>query len=87
MKKSKNVYCALMRMLHSHFNNNEISYLHEKCLRLAYNDKRFSYEELLQKDRSVYIYQKNIPKLAIEMFKTKIALALEKIKDSFCGIK
>ena len=43
--------------------------LHERCLRLMYNDKYSSFEELMVKDKSLSIHHKNIHALAIEMFK------------------
>ena len=36
-------YCALIWMCHSHENNNKINRLHERCLRIIYNDKRSSF--------------------------------------------
>ena len=47
-------YCPRLSMLHSRCNNNKIKHLHERCLRLTYCDKTSSYEELLQKDGSLY---------------------------------
>ena len=70
-------------MLHSRQNNTIIKQLHEKCLRLVFNDKLSSYEELLVKDGSVSIHQKNIQALAIEMFKIKKGLSPEIISDIF----
>ena len=61
-------YVPLIWMLHSRKKNNKIKYLPERCLRLIYNDKRSSYENLLEKDNSVSIHNKNIQALAIEMF-------------------
>ena len=62
---------ALTWKLHSRKNNNKIKYLHERCLRLIYSDKKSSYENLLEKDNLVSIHHKNIQALAIEMFKVK----------------
>ena len=39
-------YCPLIWMLHSGSNNSKIKHLHERCLRLIYNDKQSSYESL-----------------------------------------
>ena len=64
-------YCPLIWMLHSRSNNNKIKHLHERCLRLIYNDKQSSYEELLIKDGTVSIHHRNIQTLATEMFKVK----------------
>ena len=68
-------YCPLTWMFHSRKLNNKINRLHERCLRLIYSDRGSSYEELVDKDNSVPIYQKNLQKLAIEMFKTYTGMA------------
>ena len=47
--------------------NNEINRLHERCLRLVYNNKKLPFENLLDKDISVSIHHKNLRSLAIEM--------------------
>ena len=57
-------------MLRSIKLNNKINRLHKRCLRLIYNDRISSYEELSDKDNSVLIHQKNLQKLAIEIFET-----------------
>ena len=64
-------YFLLVRMLHSRRNNNIIRNLHERCLRLIYNNKNSSYEELLTKDGSVSIHHGNIHALATEFYKIK----------------
>ena len=76
-------YCPLIWMLHSRKNNNKIKHLHERCLRLLYNDKKSSYENLLEKDNSVSIHHKNIQGLAIEMFKVKNKLCPEITSNIF----
>ena len=43
--------------------------LHERCLRIVYNDKQSSFTELLEKDGSVSIHMGNIQILATEMYK------------------
>ena len=70
-------YCPLIWMLHSCKNNNKIKHLHARCLRLICSDKNSSYENLLEKDNSVYIHHKNIQALASDMFKVKHKLCLE----------
>ena len=62
-------YCPLIWMCHSRDNNRKINMLHERCLRIIYNDRQSSFDELLNKDSSVSIHIRNIQKLAIEMFK------------------
>ena len=60
-------YCALIWMFHSRGLNNKINRIHERALRITYNDKSSSYGELLTKDRSVTIHHRNIRALAIEI--------------------
>ena len=63
-------YCPLVWMCHSRTNNSKINMLHERCLRIIYNDKQSSFTELLNKNSSVSVHIKNIQKHAIEMFKS-----------------
>ena len=46
-----------------------IDKLHERCLRIVYNDKKSSFKELLETDKSVPIHIKSLQVLATEMFK------------------
>ena len=55
--------------------NNKINVLHERALRIAYNDYTSSFETLLDNDFSVTIHQKNLRCLATEMFKIKNKLS------------
>ena len=68
-------YCPLTWMFHSRKLNNKINRLHEMCPRLICSARDSSYEELLDKDNSVPIHEKNLQKLAIEMFKTYTGIA------------
>ena len=43
--------------------------LHERCLRIIYNNKQSSFNELLNKDSSVSIHIRNIKRFTTEMFK------------------
>ena len=66
--KSQFNYCPLVWMCHSRALNNKINRLHERCLRIIYNDKHSSFHDLLEKDRSVSVHSRNLQLLAIEMF-------------------
>ena len=61
----------LIWMFHSWRVNNEINHLHERSLRIIYKDNYSSYADLLAKDKSFTIHQRNIQSLAIELFKVK----------------
>ena len=64
-------HCPLAWMFHSRTINNRINKLHERALRLVYRDKSLTFEQLLEKDQSVTVHQRNIQKLATEMYKVK----------------
>ena len=76
-------YCQLIWMCHNRTKNNKINRLHERCLRLLYNDKKSSFEDLLQKDNSVSIHQRNLRALAVEMYRIKNGLAPEIVAEIF----
>ena len=61
-------YCQLVWMCHNRTNNNKINRLHERCLRLIYNDKKSSFKDLLEKDGSVSTIHRNLRTLAVELF-------------------
>ena len=62
-------YCPIIWMFCSRNANNKINKLHERALRIVYDDYNSKFEELLTKDGSFTIHQQNIQTLAIEMFK------------------
>ena len=76
-------YCPLIRMCHSRKFCHEINRLHGKCLRIIYNDKTSSYEDLLSKDGSVSMHHKNLRKLVIEFYKVASGLCPEIMNEVF----
>ena len=62
-------YCPLVWMFHSQGINNKINRIHERPLRITYNNKSSSFQDLLDKNNSVTIHHRNITTLAIETFK------------------
>ena len=66
---SQFAYCPLIWMFHSRQINHKINKLHERALRIVYNDHFSSFEELLSKDKSVTVHQRNLQTLATEMYK------------------
>ena len=78
---SQSSYCLLVWMFHSRRKNNKINRIHERCLRIIYNDKKSTFYALLEKDGSVSIHKRNLRFLACEMFKLKRNMAPELIKE------
>ena len=70
-------------MCHSRENKRKINQLHEWCLRTVYNDKQSSFNELLEKDGSVSIHERNLQVLATEMYKISNGLSTPLMKDIF----
>ena len=62
-------------MFHSRSLNNKVNRLHERCLRIVYNDKNPTYGNLLVRDWSVSVHVRNLRILATEMFKVDRGLS------------
>ena len=62
-------------MCHSRTIKNKINQLPERCLRVIYNDKISSFKELLKREGSVPIHNRNLQIVATEMFKVCINIA------------
>ena len=68
-------YCPLVWMFHSRTLNNRINKLHERALRMVYQDSKSSFEELLLQNKSFTIHVRNIQTLAIELYKVWYGLS------------
>ena len=53
-------YCPLIWMFHSRRLNNKINSIHERALRITYQDNTSTFQELLNKDNSVSIHHRNL---------------------------
>ena len=61
-------YCPLVWMFHSRKQSHRINSIHERALRVTYQNYQSTFLQLLQKDNSVTIYQRNLQVLAAEIF-------------------
>ena len=75
-------YCPLIWMFHSRNLNNKINRIHERALRLFYQNN-LSFSELLDLGNSVTVHQKNFQVLVTEICKVKNGIAPEIMKDIF----
>ena len=70
-------------MNHNKSINKKINNLHERALRLIYCDHSSNFQELLQRDNSVTIHQKNIQALAIMIYKVVNNIAPTIVSELF----
>lgn len=76
-------YCPLVWMFHSRKLNNRINHIHERALRIIYQDYQSSFEELLSKNGSVTIHQTNLRILVTELYKAKTKTGPEMMNELF----
>ena len=62
-------FCPLVWMFHCRSLKNKINRIHKRALRITYNDKSSSFQNLFEKDNSVTIHHRNIKILATETYK------------------
>ena len=70
-------------MLQNRALNNRINKIHERTLRLVYQNKNLSLSELLELDNAVTIHQRNLQVLVTDIFKVKNNLSPEIMKQVF----
>ena len=58
-------------MCHSRDLNHRINKLHERALRVVYNNNDLTFEQLLEEDGSFTVHEKNLQKLATEMYNSE----------------
>ena len=81
--KAQFSYCPVIWMFHSRSLNNKINRLHERSLRIIYNDKHSTLEELLANNNSVSVHHNNIHAIAIEMYKVVNGISPEIMNKVF----
>ena len=67
--ESQSNYCSLIWIFRSRTLNNKINHIHERALRTVYSDYNPSLYDLLDKDDTFTIHQKNFRNFAIEIYK------------------
>ena len=63
--------------------NNGINRIHKQALRIVYRDKTSNFTELLQKENAVTVHQRNLRVVATEVYKVKMDLTPQLIKELF----
>ena len=70
-------------MFHNRRLNNKINSIHERALRITYQDNTPTFQELSNKDKSVSIHHGNLQVLATEMFKIHRGFSPEILRETF----
>ena len=63
-------YCPILWMFCLNKSNRLINRIHERSLRIAYNDYTSNFDTLLEKDNSTTIHMRNIQQLMLEVYRT-----------------
>ena len=75
-------------MFHSRKMENRINSIRKRALRLVCQDSPdLTFQELLTKDKSVSVHQKNLELLATEIFRSKTGGSPELMNDIFHFVK
>ena len=70
-------------MFHGRKLNHRINKIHERALRIVCNDHQCTFEELLERDNSFTIHERNLQNLDIEMFKVNNGLSVQLVSENF----
>ena len=75
--------CPLTWMFHDRRVHAKINHIHERALRIAYQDRTSGFEELLITDNSVSIHQRSLQLLVTEIYRARINLNPPFMKEIF----
>ena len=81
--ESQFAYCPLIWMFCQRSSNTRINHLHERVLRIVYDDNESTFEDLLKNDNSASFHHKNIRLLGIELYKVKNNLSTHLMSEIF----
>ena len=80
-------YCPLIWMFHNRRIEHRVNKIHERAFRLIYpSDSKLTFKELLDKKKTVSTHQKNLLVLATEIFKAKLNISPEILRELFSFI-
>ena len=76
-------YCPNVSIFHSLRTNNKINRLHERALRIVYDDDVSLFDQLLAMNKSFCIHHQNIQKLLIKIYKVLHDISGSSLKELF----
>ena len=80
---SQFIYFPLLWMIHTKQLNNRINSLHEKALRVTFQNRNSSFSELLKLEKLASIHYRNIKYLLTEIYKVKMGFSPPVMSDIF----
>ena len=75
--------CPIVWMFHSRRTNNKINRLHERALRIVYDDDVSTFGQLLAMDKSFCIHHQNIKRHLIKIYKALHDISGNSLKELF----
>ena len=76
-------YCPIVWIIHSRRTYNKINRLHERVLRVVYDDDVSTFDQLLAMGESFCIYHQNIQRLLIKIYKAIHDISGNSLKELF----
>ena len=76
-------YCPLIWMFHTRRPNNKTNSIHDRALKITYQNNLSTFQELLNKDNCVSIHHRSLQVLAIEIFEVYQGLSPELLTETF----
>ena len=80
-------YCPVVWMFHSWRTNNKINRLHERALKIVYDDDVSTFDQLLVMDKSFCIHHQSIQRLLTEIYKALHDISGNSLKELFVKIE
>ena len=76
-------YCPLIWMCHGRTLNNKTNRIHERTLKIVYNNYKSNFKDLLERDHYFTIHERNLQYLHIEAYQVKNGLCPVIVNDVF----
>ena len=76
-------YCPIAWMFHSWCANKKVKKIHERALRIIYEDDVSTFDQLLSMDKPFCIHHQNIQRLLIKIYKALHGISRKRLKELF----
>ena len=76
-------YCPIAWMFHSWRANKKVNKIHERALRIIYEDDVSTFDQLLSMEKLFCIHHQNIQRLLIKIYKALHSISRKRLKELF----